>query len=85
MLVDERYEGVLGAVSDVESIRILQLTAQPRTVAEIADELGLSQSSAYRKVGRLEDAGLLEPTNPEASGTIPTRYRRTAGELRVRF
>ena len=44
---------------------ILRLTDRPRAVAEIADEFGLSQSSAYRKVGRLEDVGLLEPMNPD--------------------
>lgn len=85
MVIEERHHEVLDAVGDSESVHILTLTERPQTVAELAEKLGLSQSSAYRKVGLLEDVGLLEPTNPDATGTIPTRYRRTTGELRVRF
>lgn len=85
MVVEERHQRVLDVVGDRECVRILQHAERPKTVSDVADELGLSQSSAYRKVGILEDAGLLEPTNPNATGTIPTRYRRTAGELLVRF
>lgn len=75
----------MDVLGDGEARQILQAAGTPITVAGLADELGLSTSSAYRKVGLLEDLGLLEPTNPEAPATMSTRYRRTVRTVAVRF
>lgn len=76
-------ETVLDLLGDRAARRILEAAQFPRTVDEFVEILGLSRSTAYRKVDALEEAGLLRVANPPANGTTATRYRATLGELTV--
>ncbi|MWV65504.1 helix-turn-helix domain-containing protein [Halorubrum sp. JWXQ-INN 858] len=54
-------EEVLSALADADARRILTVVGtEPRSVAEITDGCEIPSATAYRKVGRLVDAGLLE-------------------------
>lgn len=80
--VPERTLDVLG---DDEARRVLRATGVPKTVSELVEDLGLSQSTAYRKIRALEDVGLIERTNPHARGNTPTKYRRATEGVTVRL
>lgn len=75
----------LDVLGDEDARRILAATAVPKTVSDLVEELGMTQSTAYRKVRALEGIGLLEQTNPDADMNTPTRYRRAIAELTVRL
>lgn len=76
---------ILDVLGDEDARRILGATGAPKTVSELVDELGITQSTAYRKIRLLERSRLLERANPDATGNTPTRYRRTVRELTVRL
>jgi DNA-binding transcriptional ArsR family regulator len=57
----EDVQRVLDVLDDAECRAILDATRDdPLTVGELADRCDLPQSTAYRKVDMLDDAGLLE-------------------------
>ena len=74
---------ILSALGDEKANQILQATTRPKTVAELTDELGLSSSTAYRKIAELEELELLVPTNPDTELTVPTRYQRSVQDICV--
>lgn len=76
---------ILELLGDEMACRLLDATADPKTVPELIDETGLSQSTTYRKVRALEAAGLLEAVNPDAPSGVHTRYRRAVSDLTVRL
>ena len=52
---------VIDVIGNQARTRILHLlSAQPRTAAELAADLGADHSSVYRHLNRLEDAGLVQ-------------------------
>jgi DNA-binding transcriptional ArsR family regulator len=55
---------------------------QPTTVEELADSCDVSESTIYRHLGRLVDAGLVRKEGRTDSETAPT-YRTTAESLVV--
>lgn len=75
----------LTLLGDEDARRIVLATGEAKTVAQLTEELKLSESTAYRKIKALVDVGLLEPMNPCATGRTPTRYRRPAGSVTVDF
>lgn len=53
-------ERMLASLADPESQRILiAVVAKPKTTAEIEKEVGLPQSTVYRKISELKECGLL--------------------------
>ena len=82
-LVLERLE-TLRVVSDPLRLRLLERLALPRTVKELAAELGLAPTKLYYHVGLLERHGLLRVVDTRlVSGIIEKRYQVTARRLRV--
>jgi len=52
---------ILSILNDDESRNILKkLLSEELTIQQISSTLNISQSSAYRKIRRLEDAGLIK-------------------------
>ena len=80
--LDGRALDVLG---DEVARLIVRSAGDPKTVAQLADELDLPLSTAYRKVDALESAGLLVRTNDLANGGEPARFRRTVRTVTVRL
>lgn len=53
-------ERMIASLADPESRRIIAtVLAKPKTAVEIEKELGLPQSTLYRKISELKDCGLL--------------------------
>lgn len=82
--VSERHTGgrpcdpelIVDLLRDDDVRDVFALAATPTTVMEFADELGLPLSTTYRKVGKLEAAGLLASLGDDSDATQPTRYVR---------
>ncbi len=76
------------ALADPESARILAATAfQPRSAMEIVKEEDLPQSSTYRRLHELEEAGLIvvAKTILKPDGKTYQMYKATFSEVRVHF
>lgn len=74
---------VLDAVDDPDCRAILEATRDEwRTVGEIGDACDLPQSTAYRKVNDLAEAGLLEESlRIQSSGSHVSTYSCGVGDL----
>lgn len=75
----------LRLLGDEDARRIVLAADEAKTVAQLTEELALSESTAYRKIKALAEVGLLERVNPCATGRTPTRYRRPVGTVTVDF
>jgi len=75
---------VLGNKYNVE---ILAAADEPRTAQELSDELDIPQSTCYRRVKELSEAGLLEVEDglPGDDGSHSERYQRRVSRLEVEF
>ncbi len=74
---------VVVALYDPLRYRIFRLLAAPRTVAELADAIGMPANRLYYHVRRLVECGLVRQVDTRASGRHTERiYGRTAGRIR---
>lgn len=77
-------QAVLDVLDDRRSREIIECTETPKTVAELSDECDLPISTAYRKVNRLQDAGLLRQTiRFSAAGKHPEQYERAITDISI--
>jgi DNA-binding transcriptional ArsR family regulator len=74
---------VVAALYDPLRYRIFRLLETPRTVAELAGEVGLPANRLYYHVKRLVDCGLVRQVDARASGRHTERiYGRAADRIR---
>jgi|GEM_PF-207894 len=80
-------EAVLALLDDDHARSILTATSvEPMSAKELSDRLGVSQTTVYRRVERLSEAGLVaERTRPRADGHHDTVYVARLDELSVRL
>jgi hypothetical protein len=57
----------------------------PATVPDVAAALELPQSTAYRKVEQLREAGLIRQLNPRSKGGSPAHYVRAFDHVSVTY
>lgn len=66
-------------------IRLVAAARDPRSAAELADELGVAVTGLYHHIDVLLTAGLLEVADRQRSGkAMATRYRATAQDFSAR-
>ncbi|MFC6716650.1 ArsR/SmtB family transcription factor [Natrialbaceae archaeon GCM10025810] len=75
-LIDCSPPLIVDLLSDPTARRIFVAVERPKTVGELAAELDLPQSTAYRHVGTLTEAGLLRRLNDGSRTDLPTHYVR---------
>lgn len=82
----ERHR-LLAALDDEDSRAILRATAdEARSASELAEDCDLPPSTAYRKLERLTDVGLLgQRTRIRTTGKHVSEYRRVVDEVVVGF
>lgn len=87
MSEDPDLETVVGLLDDEYARDILTATSrQPMTANELSDRCDVSLPTVYRRVERLEAAGLLaEQTRPRPDGHHDTLYAATLDRLTVRL
>ena len=79
-------EAVCDALADEDCRAILRALDEPLTAAEVADACDLPQTSTYRKLTKLTDAGLVaERTEVRTDGHHATRFVRDATSVVVAF
>lgn len=75
---------VLSAVADPDCRTILEAVSDSRTAGELASLTDIPRSTVYRKLDRLQEAGLVETSyRYEAQGKHPTQYVRSFGRIAV--
>jgi len=81
----ERVEAVLGALEDADCRAILEAASdEALTAGELSERLGLAQSTAYRKLETLTDAGLLdEQIRLSRSGKHTSEYSRAVDGIEL--
>jgi DNA-binding transcriptional ArsR family regulator len=77
--VSEDFETIVGLLDDEYARRILTATSQePMTVPELSDRSEAAESTLYRRVEQLTDAGLVtEQTRVRSDGHHDTVYAAT--------
>jgi predicted ArsR family transcriptional regulator len=82
----DRTAAVVDTAADPECRQLLAAAGdEPRSVRELGEAAGVPLSTAYRKLGRLAAAGLLqEGTRVVSAGRPPTVYTRVARAASVR-
>lgn len=82
---DRDLETIAGLLAKPDVRAILAAVArQPRSTAELTDVADVSRQTVYRRLERLEAAGLVaERTNPRPDGHHESVYTATLRELRV--
>lgn len=77
-------QAVLELLADEYAQQVIDCTDRPRTVGELAEHCGLPRSTAYRKISRLTEAGLLEQSvRVTATGEHPAEYERTIAGISI--
>ncbi|WP_440990756.1 DUF7342 family protein [Haloarchaeobius baliensis] len=77
---------VLQSLEDEKCRAILRALREPKSASDLCDECGLANSTAYRKLERLRDAGLVrEYTEVRRDGPNATLYERDFTEISVRI
>ncbi|NHN49182.1 helix-turn-helix transcriptional regulator [Halostella sp. JP-L12] len=77
-------EAIVGLLDDDDAVCLFRSATDPKTVSTLADECDVPLSTAYRKVEKLEDAGLIgEVARGLADASEPARYRRTVDAVTV--
>ncbi|WP_380681258.1 helix-turn-helix domain-containing protein [Salinigranum sp. GCM10025319] len=83
---DAAVEAVCDALADEDCRAILRALDEPLTAAEVASACDLPQTSTYRKLTKLTDAGLVaERTEVRTDGHHTTRFVRDAASVVVAF
>jgi len=81
-MTGESVAPILELLADDVSRRILSELDEPMTTQEIATACDIPRSTAYRKVDRLQEAGLVTDwIRVRADGRHPSEYRRAAEEI----
>ena len=81
----ERSELVLDLLADGVTRCILAALDEPMTTQEIADTCEIPRSTAYRKVDRLQTAGLVtDRIRVSPDGRHPTLYSRASPAITLR-
>ena len=62
---------------------MFRCATEPVTVGELATEIDLPPSTAYRKVAALEDAGLLIETRRSSGSDHPSEYVRSVDAVSI--
>ena len=78
-------ELIVDVLADDMARSIYQSAKTPTTASELAEQLNLSLSTVYRKVDRLESAGLLMSISAEGQSDVPTHYARLVDHVSVRY
>lgn len=79
-------EQLLRTITDGDARKLFYHTQEPKTVPQLIEECGIPKSSAYRKIEKLVECGLLEVAGAaEFSGNEAIKYQRTIGEVRIRL
>jgi len=74
---EETVAAVCDALSDPDCLRILRELDDPLAAAEVADRCDVPQTSAYRKLTKLHDVGLVEEgTEVRPSGNHRSTFVR---------
>ncbi len=89
--IDERELGecfdpelVVELLNDEDALTLFRTATEPMTIQQLTEEGDLSQSTAYRKVEKLNDAGLLvETTAKRPDGDPPARYKQRSPAVTV--
>jgi len=79
---------ILSILNDDESRNILKkLLSEELTIQQISSTLNISQSSAYRKIRRLEDAGLIKKSKVirTLDGSDENYYKSAVYQIEVLF
>jgi DNA-binding transcriptional ArsR family regulator len=75
---------VLSALDDEDCRAILLVADEPRSTQELAERADVPQSTTYRKVDKLREAGLVEErTEIRADGKHTSTYRTDFDAVRV--
>ena len=82
---DPEFEAVADLLGDECARQVLVATAgKPRSAAELDELIDVSRQTVYRRLERLEEAGLVdERTRPRSDGHHDTVYEATLSELHV--
>jgi len=75
---------IIDLLSDDDARAVFLSADEPTTVRELAAEHDLPLSTAYRKVDRLHESGLLTNLNRQ-SGETPAVYVRSADHVSVTY
>ena len=86
MTDDPRLAEVVALLDDEHVRTILAATSEsPRSAADLGERCGISESTIYRRVDRLTDAGLVEArTRPRRDGHHETVYVATLARFEMR-
>lgn len=86
-LADEQspeLETVLDALHDDDCRTIITTLTEPMTAEEIAEATGIPQSTTYRKLDMLSEAGLVaEGVELRSNGQHVSQYAVTFGEVNI--
>lgn len=81
---EAELQSVLDALDDRDCRAILRALDSPKSAQELMAECGLSQTTTYRKLKRLQKADLLgEETVLRDDGHHMTRYRRAVAGVAI--
>ena len=76
---------IVDVLADDVARSVYQSAKAPMTASELAEQLNLSLSTVYRKVERLEDAGLLMSIRAAEQSDLSTHYVRLVDHVSVRY
>jgi predicted transcriptional regulator len=80
----EETQAVIDLLSDRDCRRLLAAADTPMTAMELVGECDIPRATAYRKLNRLEEAGLIESSHRISKcGLPPTQYQRRVDSLQV--
>lgn len=72
-------------LNDDDARVIYLFLEEPATVGDVSDELDLPQSTAYRKVENLHEAGLLSQLNEHDRTGVPSYYVQAIDHVTVTY
>ncbi|WP_254763015.1 winged helix-turn-helix domain-containing protein [Natrinema marinum] len=76
---------IIELLSDEDARAVYLSVEEPTTVPEIAEALELPQSTAYRKVENLREAGLIRQLNERSQGGLPAHYVQAIEHVTVTY
>lgn len=87
MSEDADLETVVGLLDDDHVRTILEATSlEPRSASELAERCGASQQTVYRRLDRLQEAGLVtDRTRMRRDGHHDTVYAAALDEVSIRL
>lgn len=76
---------IVETLTDDDSRELYLSATKPMTVRELADELELPLSTAYRKIETLHEAGLLMQLNEQSRSGTAAHYIRSIDHVTVTY